>query len=400
MKKILLLGGISYLIPLIKCAKQMGHYVITCDYLPHNIAHQYSDEYHSISIIDKEAVLLLAKSLEINGIISFAVDPGVTTAVYVSNKLGLPSPGSLKSIQILQNKELFRAFLTKHNFNVPRYKSFTNKRHALDYFKEEDFPLIVKPVDSAGSKGVTKVTCYNELNAAIEKALQFSLSKKVIVEDFIESNGLVSDSDCFSINGQLVLTTFSSQHFSKYAPNSYTPSAYMWPTNISIEIQNHLKNELQRLINLLELETTLFNIEIRVDTNQIPFIMEVSPRGGGNRISEIINYATGVDLIRAAIQASLGEHIDHIPKQLVYNSYWAEIILYSHIDGRFKELYVADYIKQYIFEIDLWVEYGDTIGAFHSANYALGSVILKCEDKQKIENIVNNYYDYINIKLI
>ena len=105
-KKILMLGGLRYLIPVIQAAHELGYYVITCDYLPHNVAHKYADEYHNISITDKNAVLELAKELKINGIMSFAVDPGVLTAAYVCDKLGLPG-NPYTSVQILQNKALF-----------------------------------------------------------------------------------------------------------------------------------------------------------------------------------------------------------------------------------------------------------------------------------------------------
>ena len=90
MKKLLLLGGLRYLIPVIKVAHEIGIYVITCDYLPNNIAHRYSDEYINESIIDKEAILKIAKEKKIDGIMSFAVDPGVVTAAYVAEKMGLP----------------------------------------------------------------------------------------------------------------------------------------------------------------------------------------------------------------------------------------------------------------------------------------------------------------------
>lgn len=76
-KRIMLLGGLRYLLPVIDVAHKLGHYVITCDYLPHNIAHKYSDEYCNVSIIDREAVLAVAREKQIDGIMSFAVDPGV-----------------------------------------------------------------------------------------------------------------------------------------------------------------------------------------------------------------------------------------------------------------------------------------------------------------------------------
>ena len=113
MKRILLLGGSRYALPVIEAAHALGHYVITCDYLPDNIAHKYSDEYCNVSIIDKDAVLEAAKKLNIDGVMSFACDPGVVTAAYVAEKLGLPHSGSYESVSILQNKGRFRKF--KHH---------------------------------------------------------------------------------------------------------------------------------------------------------------------------------------------------------------------------------------------------------------------------------------------
>ena len=130
-KKLMLLGGICYLLPVIKAAHEQGYYVITADYLPDNIAHKYSDKYVNVSIIDKEAVLKVAQEEQIDGIMSFGVDPGVVSASYVQNKMGLPSFGPFESVEILQNKEKFRAFLAKHGFNVPWAKGYSSKEEAL-----------------------------------------------------------------------------------------------------------------------------------------------------------------------------------------------------------------------------------------------------------------------------
>ena len=118
-KRLMLLGGIRYLLPVIKAAHEQGYYVITADYLPDNIAHKYSDEYVNVSIIDKEAVLKVAKDKEIDGIMSFGVDPGVIAASYVQNQMGLPSFGPFESVEILQNKYKFRTFLSQNGVNVP-----------------------------------------------------------------------------------------------------------------------------------------------------------------------------------------------------------------------------------------------------------------------------------------
>ena len=116
-KTLLLLGGARYAIPVINAAHDLGVRVVTCDYLPDNFAHAYSDEYFNASIIDKEAVLAAAKSVAANGIMSFAADPGVASAAYAAEKLGLPFQGSFEAVSILQDKERFRSFLRNNGFN-------------------------------------------------------------------------------------------------------------------------------------------------------------------------------------------------------------------------------------------------------------------------------------------
>lgn len=144
-KKLMLLGGIRYLLPVIKAAHEQGYYVITADYLPDNIAHKYSDKYVNVSIIDKEAVLKVAQEEHIDGIMSFGVDPGVVSASYVQNKMGLPSFGPFESVQILQNKDKFRAFLTANGFNVPWAFGFASKEEAWESRNKFSYPLIVSP---------------------------------------------------------------------------------------------------------------------------------------------------------------------------------------------------------------------------------------------------------------
>ena len=158
------------MLPVIKAAHEQGYYVITADYLPDNIAHKYSDEYVNVSIIDKEAVLKVAREKQIDGIMSFGVDPGVVSASYVQTKLGLPSFGPYESVEILQNKDKFRAFLTEHGFNVPKAKGYTKAEDVMTNADQWEYPVIVKPTDAAGSKGVPRAHSAAPLKDAVEYA--------------------------------------------------------------------------------------------------------------------------------------------------------------------------------------------------------------------------------------
>lgn len=398
MKKLLILGGSRYALPVIEAAKKMGVYTITADYLPDNIAHKYSDEYVNVSIVDKDKTLEIAKKYNIDGIMSFACDPGVVTAAYVAEQMGLPNVGPYESVCILQNKRKFREFLEKNKFMVPTAKGYKNLDDALKDVEMFHWPVIVKPTDSAGSKGVTRVDDPKDLKKAIRYALSYSHSEEFIIEDYITQQGYSSDTDSFSIDGELKFVSFNCQRFDCKAKNPYTPAAYSWPSSMTSEHQEELKNEIQRLLKLLKMRTAVYNIETREGTDGKAYIMELSPRGGGNRLSECLRYATGVDLITNMVKYSVNLTVDEII-QKPYDGYWAEIILHSDEPGEFKELWISDEIADNVVERDLWIEEGMHVGGFEAANEAIGTLVLKFENHKQIEEVLGNQSKYVQVKL-
>ena len=399
MKKLLLLGGAQYLLPVIEEAHKLGLYVITCDYLPDNIAHKHSDEYRNVSIIDKDAVLSTARELGIDGIMSFACDPGVVTAAYVAEKLDLPFAGSYEAVSILQNKGRFRRFLTENGFNVPWAKSYTEPADALSDSAGFNWPMIVKPVDSAGSKGVTRVDSPGALPTAIEHAKAFSICGDFILEEFITQQGFSSDTDCFSVDGVLRYCSFDEQHFDAHADNPYTPAAYAWPSTMPAWAQAELRQELQRLITLLGLGTGLYNIETRLGTNGKTYIREVAPRGGGNRIAELQDMATGQSLISNEIRKALGMPMDDIsiPK---YDGVWCNYILHSYEEGTLVSVEIDPAFKEkYVRDVGLIVKPGDHITPFRGANNSLGTLFLRFDTREELDRALENKNNWLTIKV-
>ena len=395
-KKLMLLGGIRYLLPVIKAAHEQGYYVITADYLPDNIAHKYSDEYVNVSIIDKETILNVAREKQIDGIMSFGVDPGVVAASYVQNQMGLPSFGPFESVEVLQNKDKFRAFLTENGFNVPKAKGFSSIEEALNDLTWIPWPCIVKPTDSAGSKGVTRVDKPEDLRSALEYAFAHSISGHVIVEEFLDKKGCSSDTDSYAQDGELKFVSFSAQRFDADATNPYTPAAYSWPSTFTKEEETYLTREIQRLITLLQLKTAVFNIEVRVATNGKPYIMELTPRGGGNRLCEMLRFATGVDMITAITRAIVGDEPEPI-EQKPYNGHWAEIILHADKDGIFDRLEIDKQLPADVVEEDLWVKQGDVVESFEGANNAIGTLVLKFQTAEELEHAITHQRDWLNV---
>lgn len=392
----MLLGGIRYLLPVIEAAHKQGYYVITADYIPDNIAHKYSDEYVNVSIIDKEAVLRVAREKQIDGIMSFGVDPGVVSASYVQQQMDLPSFGPYESVEILQNKDKFRAFLTEHGFNVPKAKGYTKPEDANADAAIWEYPIIVKPTDAAGSKGVTRVDDPSKLKSAVEYAFEKSLSGHIIIEDFIEKQGCSSDTDSFSEDGKLKFVSFCAQRFDLNATNPYTPAAYSWPSTFTKEQEEYLTNEIQRLITLLGMKTNVYNIETRVGTNGKPYIMELTPRGGGNRLCEMLRYATSVDMITAMTRYIVGDSVPTI-EQRPYNGHWAEIILHADQSGTFDHLEISKDIPAELVEEDLWVKRGDKVKSFEGANDAIGTLVLKFQTADELEKAITNQHNWLKV---
>ena len=398
-KRLMLLGGLRYLLPVIEEAHKLGVHVITADYLPDNIAHKYSDEYCNVSIIDKEAVLKAAQELQIDGILSHAVDPGVVSAAYVAEQMGLPFQCSYKAACILQDKSLFRQFLADNGFNSPHAKGYNKAEDALkdvDYF---EWPVIVKPVDSAGSKGVTKVEDPKDLSVAIETALASSISKNFIIEDFLEKEGFSAGSESFVVDGRLLYNGFYDQYFNDEASNPYTPSAEVWPSTMKKEYQEEIKSELQRLVTLLGITTGLFNVECRVCKNGKAYLMEVSPRAGGNRLAEMLNHAADVNINEAETRKAIGLPVGNIHEPN-YKGHFAILVLHAEKEGTFDYVSIDEsFRKEHIIEEEVRVIQGDKVTSFSGANAALGTLFLKFENREELAEALANQKEWLKINL-
>ena len=378
MKTLLLLGGSRYLLPVIREAKALGCRVVTCDYLPDNIAHRYSDAYANVSIVDREAVLALAREKRVDGVMSFACDPGVVTAAYVAEELGLPSTGPLASVELLQDKGRFRSFLRENGFPVPASFSCASLEEART--ARLRYPLMVKPVDSAGSKGVTRVDRPEDLPAAVTHALDFSRAGRMILEEFIAPQGFPSDTECFFVDGELRFVSFNNQYFDPKADNPYTPAGFTWPSTMPESAQRDLTEQLRRLLRLLHMGTTVYNVESRLGTDGTAYLMEVSPRGGGNRLCEMLAYTTGVNLIRSSVKAALGEPVEDLDGP-VYTGHWSYVALHSYESGIFQGLEIAPEVRPFLVEEDLWVKPGEAVEAFSGANKTIGTLVLNWPDR-------------------
>lgn len=397
MEKILMLGASKFQIPPIKYAREKGYHVITADYLPENPGHAFANESYNVSTTDEKAVLALAKDKKIDGIIAYASDPSAPAAAYVGNLLGLPS-NPYDSVKLLTRKDLFRDFLRNNGFNAPLSKSFYDFDEAKQNINAFEMPVMVKPVDSSGSKGVSKITSADELEKAFNYALSFSREKKVIIEEFVERSGYQIAGDGFVVDGKLVFRCFAQEHFN-YNCNRFVPIGESFPLKMPANQQQAIHDEVQRLLSLLNMKTGALNFDIFIGKNGKIYLMEIGPRNGGNLIPEIIRYSTGVDLIAYTVEAALGHDCSSL-KMYDKADFCSSFMLHSEKDGFMDEVFIADEIRPSIISESVYVSKGDKISAFNGSNNTLGCYILKFASEEEMVSRMDTMYSFINVKLL
>lgn len=396
MKKIMMLGGNYFQTTAIKVAKELGHYVISVDYLPDNPGHKFSDEYHNVSTVDKESVLKLAQELKIDGIISYASDVSAPTAAYVAEKMGLPT-NPYESVMILTHKDLFRPFLQKHGFNCPKSKGFDNVDEAFEFYKSLGKPAMVKPSDSNGSKGAAKVTNEEEFKAAFENAMNFSRQKIVIVEEFLIRHGHQIAGDGFIVDGELVFAGFMSEHFDKLC-NPLVPIGESFPSYISDELKAKAKAEINRLMKLLDMKFGAINMDFIIDSNDNIFIIEIGPRNGGNLITDAIKAATGIDLAKATVQAALGLDYDKA-FTAVDNKLVASYITHALTSGVYSGTVIDDRIKNDIILFKDMNNIGDNVSSFDNAALDTGAMLIKFDSIEEMIYRMDNMEEFIRVEV-
>ncbi len=399
MKKILLLGGSAQQVVAIETAKRLGYYTVLCDYLPDNPGQYVADRFYLVSTTDKEAVLEVAQKEEVSGVLAYASDPAAPTAAFVAEKMGLPG-NPYESVEILCNKDKFRAFLREHHFSTPLAKGYTDVNVALADLKTGYFtyPVIVKPVDSSGSKGVSRVDSFDEAKKRMEYAMSYSRGHRIIVEEFVEKYGYQIAGDGLSIDGKLVFRYFANDHFDSRCKNPFVPVAASFPYTMPKEVQDKIHDTIQRLLTLLGMRTSTYNFDMRIDKDYNVYLMEVAPRDGGNYIPQAIRYATGVDLVECSVKAAMREIIS-ISKDILPKGYWAYYAVHSLKDGILKTVKIApDVEKNHVVENHLIVKQGDEIHSFIGANSTLGILLMKFDSMGQMLSMIENSDEWIQIE--
>lgn len=402
MKKILLLGGSAQQLVAIRAAKELGYYTVVMDYLPDNPGQYEADKFYGESTTDVEAVLRIAKAENVDGILAYASDPAALPAAIVSERLGLPT-NPAKSVEILGLKYPWREFLQKNGFACPKHQSFnpdTPVKEIKANAKDFTFPLVVKPTDSSGSKGVTVLEGWGGLEKAISWADTYSRNKILLIEEYIQRGfPSVIGGDIFVWDGKIVLYG-EMECLRDMNQSPLIPIGEIKPLQVSDRQKERIHNELQRIVTSLDIRFGELNIEIILDKDDNVHFLELGPRAGGNMIPIQLSDAFGIDLVKANVQAAMGERPDFVDNPInELTGCYMHYVLHSYEAGLFEGIDIAPEIQTNIYRKAIYKTPGDKVETFDGAGKALGILFLHFDTLEEMEHFCKCHNSLIRILL-
>lgn len=356
MKKLLVLNGSSSETMLIQAAKRLGFYVITTGMGESLPGRKYADQYVKADYSSHKEMLQLAKQLNIDAICANANDEGFLTAVDVAEKLGLPGVrDSYPVAEIFHKKDLFKQFAKEHHVLTPQSEMFETYSDAASYLETVRFPVIVKPVDRCGGLGVSEASDYGRGVEAVRKAFLMSKAGRIVIETYLP--GRQYDFHTFLVDGRLAYYSASNEYSFQ---NPYRVNCLTIPADHDAAVTKKLVQETERMAQILHMADGVFWMQYKILDGE-PWIIETGRRCGGNNMLDLLSRGFGTDFGEWVVRLETGLDYKQFAKNPVQVKCQGYQSLSPEKNGRIKGVYLADHLKEHIFQSYYWFQEGEEV---------------------------------------
>lgn len=306
-KKMLLLGGGHAEIPLIQAAQSLGWYVITTGNAREGLGHPYADKNVFADFSDKDAMLELAKSEGVQAVCSGCNDFALLSTVYVCEKLGLLGHDSYATSLEIHHKDKYRALATRLGIPTPRALVVRSAADFETAIAQLTFPIIVKPVDLTGGKGIHRAANADEARVAYKDACSRTRQDHIVVEEFVQGSN--HGFSAMLVKGKVA---FAFSDNEQYYINKYMVSGANSPSTSSDKTLAMLREYSERIAQELHLVDGILHIQYIERADGTPVIIEICRRPPGDLYIKFVKYATGIDYPKFIVLAETGEDISGI----------------------------------------------------------------------------------------
>lgn len=390
-RKLLIAGGGYADIPLIEAGRALGYHVITSGNRPHDLGHRYSDEVRLADFSDPEAMLKIAMDSRVDAVCSSCNDFSALSSAYVAETLGLPGHDRLEVAELIHHKDRYREFARTNGIATPLARGYSSMASALSGLEEFRFPVMVKPVDLTGGKGISRVETIAEGQKAVVRAFQSSRAKRIVIEEYIE--GSRHGISTFVRDGKVVFFIFDDEH---YFLNPYLVSAASVPGSLSQSVVDSLVCTVERIAGLLELVTGIVHVQFIVDQNGVPIIIEICRRAPGDLYLRLVQHATGVNYPAFIVRAETGMDCAGLSHAEIQGFITRHCIMASK-SGKVRDVIFDKSIRHKVIDKLLWWKTGDVIEDVLTQK--LGIVFLKFDSRREMNAITPMLQDMIHVDI-
>ena len=391
MKKVIILGAGPLQIPAIKIIKELGYYLYAFDYDKDAPGFKFCDEHFLISTIDKNAVLEKARELKPDFVITSTSDAPVQTAAYVSEKLGLPTGISYKDSICATEKWAMRDRLKEFGVPIPLFYKCHNLNEFLDAVKALNYCCVVKPSDSAASRGVQFINNDNNLEEIYKGLLCYSRNNIVMVEELML--GKEVSVECLIVDRKAYILNITDKRVCELP--YFVEIGHSEPSMLDKETKLAIKTVAVNAIEAINIVNGVSHVEIKI-TDEGPKIVELAARLGGDYITAmLVPLSTGYNLVANSVKLALGLDIDPI----INNNNGSAIRFISARKGTIKEIFIPNnvYSTEGLVEIEMYKKVGDSTNDLKSSNDRIGHIIAKGKNAQDAINICEKILSNIMI---
>lgn len=395
-KKILILGVGDAQLNLIKAAMEFGYYIVVCDLRDDREGSKLADRFYKVDYMDREAILEIAKKEKVDGVISNS-EPAMLNVAYLSEQLGLPG-NSMESIEVLLSKHKFRDLQRKVGVYAPEHHVVSSLEELFRKAKGMQYPIIIKPTESSGTRGTTKLSSFDETNIrlAYETCREFSRNNKVTAEEYVEMQSLtVNDADIFVLGDEIIWDGWLWENRSAQAP--MLPMTEVFP----MALPEQKKKDIQDTVNKLIKESGVRHGEYNVETYEAPngetFVIEINPRQAGNYIPQLIEEHTGVSLTKLLVSTAVDDmsYYEYLKTFERENNYITLQVVFSEEEGIFDQLHISPEIEKYVKWCEMSVKKGDKVVRGCNAAEALAFVDMQFESYEEQHYFTDKIEEFI-----
>jgi len=387
-KKLLILGGGHSEIPLIKAAKALGFYTITTGYDKKGLGHPYADAYIFADFSNKELILQIVQEHHIDFLIPSCNDFAILTAAFVNEHINVGVFDSYEITKQIHHKTAFKTLAFELNLSVAKSKMLKQDSDLTSI--DLSFPLIVKPIDLSGGKGITKVETLQELKEGLTYAFEESREQYVLVEEFIEG----SHHSCSLLikDRQILFSFFANEYF--YLNPYLVEGAYANP-QLKADIKNQILADSQQLINHLHLCDGILHVQFIIKDEK-PYILEITRRSPGDLYIDLVSYATSIDYAKAIVSLHTNGSYTPTKKGQIQKCILRHCIMADQ-NGYIQEVTFSPQLKTHIFHDILWYKKGETIEDF--MKYKAGIVFAQFENIDQLKSTLPSIHKLITLRV-